>query len=142
VPGLAHGVLIAAFGWLLLWMARDQFWLLAGAFSGFLIVAPILATGLYHVSRSGAGGAQRGYGRGGRPVAFGRRPTGAFRFAAGPGGHGLGADVGRTDHADVSGAHRQAVDFLRHVVLVREVGLFEVWLLMGACSLHRCLRPA
>ena len=26
---------------------RDRFWLLAGAFSGFLVVAPVLATGLY-----------------------------------------------------------------------------------------------
>ncbi|MCU0957273.1 MAG: hypothetical protein MUF55_08110, partial [Hydrogenophaga sp.] len=35
LPGLAHGLLISCFGWLLLWLARDQFWLLAGAFSGF-----------------------------------------------------------------------------------------------------------
>src|SRR5690606_20558919 len=49
IPGLAHGALITAFGWLLMWAAREKFWLLAGAFSGFLIVAPVLATGLYHV---------------------------------------------------------------------------------------------
>jgi uncharacterized membrane protein len=56
VPGLVHGLLLTAFGWLLLWAARDQFWLLAGAFSGFLIVAPILATGLYQVSRQRSAG--------------------------------------------------------------------------------------
>ena len=27
---------------------------------------------------------------------------------------------------------QKPVDFLRHVVLVREVGLFEIWLLLGA----------
>ena len=32
-------------------LARDRFWLLAGAFSGFMLVAPIVATGLYAISR-------------------------------------------------------------------------------------------
>jgi uncharacterized membrane protein len=50
-PGLLHGAVTTAFGGALLWLARDQFWLLAGAFSGFLLVAPIVATGLYLVSR-------------------------------------------------------------------------------------------
>src|SRR5690606_13790770 len=56
VPGLLHGLVIVAFGWMLLWLAREWFWLLAGAFSGFLIVAPIIATGLYHISRRRAQG--------------------------------------------------------------------------------------
>jgi uncharacterized membrane protein len=60
VPGLVHGVLITLFGWLLMWAAREKFWLLAGAFSGFLIVAPVLATGLYHVSRERAAGRMAG----------------------------------------------------------------------------------
>ena len=33
LPGLVHGLVLALFGWLLLWLARDRFWLLAGAFS-------------------------------------------------------------------------------------------------------------
>ncbi len=52
VPGLAHGAAAALFGWLLLAVAHDRFWLLAGAFSGFLLVAPLVATGLYAVSRA------------------------------------------------------------------------------------------
>jgi uncharacterized membrane protein len=51
LPGLLHGAVTALFGALLLALARDRFWLLAGAFSGFLLVAPIVATGLYNVSR-------------------------------------------------------------------------------------------
>ena len=51
-PGLLHGLLCAAFGAALFWLARREFWLLSGAFSGFLIVAPIVATGLYAVSRA------------------------------------------------------------------------------------------
>ena len=47
---LLHGALMALGGALMLWLARDHFWFLAGAFSGFLLVAPILATSLYALS--------------------------------------------------------------------------------------------
>ena len=50
--GLTHGVLMGAFGGLMLMLAWDRFWILAGAMSGFLMVAPILSTGLYAVSRA------------------------------------------------------------------------------------------
>lgn len=128
VPGLVHGLMLTAFGWLLLWAARDQFWLLAGAFSGFLIVAPILATGLYQVSR------QRGAGLGdvvqlwrsgdGRLVKFGLllglAGTGWVLTSAGLITLGSPTPI------------LKPLDFLHHVVLVREIGLFEVWLLLGA----------
>lgn len=51
LPGFLHGLLAALFGAALLALARDRFWLLAGAFSGFLLVAPLVATGLYEISR-------------------------------------------------------------------------------------------
>jgi uncharacterized membrane protein len=47
-----HGLVPCVFGLLLLTLARHHFWLLAGAFSGFLVVAPVLATGLYASSRA------------------------------------------------------------------------------------------
>jgi uncharacterized membrane protein len=49
---LVHGVALAAFGAVLLLVAHDRFWLLAGAFSGFLVIAPVLATSLYAMSRA------------------------------------------------------------------------------------------
>ncbi len=49
---LAHGLVLALGGAVLVLIARDQFWLLAGAFSGFLLVAPVLATSLYALSRA------------------------------------------------------------------------------------------
>jgi hypothetical protein len=52
LPGLSHGLLTAAVGAALVAWAHDRFWLLAGAFSGFLLVAPLVATGLYAVSRA------------------------------------------------------------------------------------------
>lgn len=49
---IAHGLTLALFGALLSVIAYDRFWLLAGAFSGFLLVAPVFATGLYALSRA------------------------------------------------------------------------------------------
>ena len=51
LPGLTHGLAAALFGALLIAWARERFWLLAGAFSGFMLVAPVVATGLYRISR-------------------------------------------------------------------------------------------
>jgi uncharacterized membrane protein len=131
VPGLVHGGLLTAFGALLLWAASDKFWLLAGAFSGFLIVAPVLATGLYRVSRACNAGRRVGMGevvglwRSGdrRLITFG-----LLLALAGTGWVLTSAGL-ITLWSPVPIA--KPVDFLRHVVLVREVGRFEVWLLLG-----------
>lgn len=48
----AHGLVLTLAGWLILLLAHDRFWLLAGALSGFLVLAPILATSLYALSRA------------------------------------------------------------------------------------------
>ena len=42
-PGLLHGLVAALFGGVLFVLAGRHFWLVAGAFSGFLIVAPMAA---------------------------------------------------------------------------------------------------
>ena len=47
-----HGVMMAVGGLLIFAIAHQRFWLLAGALSGFLVVAPILATSLYALSRA------------------------------------------------------------------------------------------
>ena len=49
---LAHGLFIAICGGLITWLAHDRFWFLASAVSGFLVVAPVLATSLYAMSRA------------------------------------------------------------------------------------------
>ena len=48
----AHGLVLALFGLGILALAQDRFWLMAGALSGFLVVAPVLATRLYALSRA------------------------------------------------------------------------------------------
>jgi uncharacterized membrane protein len=48
----AHGFAIALGGAAIIGMAHDRFWLLAGAISGFMFVAPVLATSVYALSRA------------------------------------------------------------------------------------------
>jgi uncharacterized membrane protein len=47
-----HGLAMAIAGALIVAIAAQRFWLLAGALSGFMVVAPVLATGLYAISRA------------------------------------------------------------------------------------------
>jgi len=132
VPGLLHGLVLAAFGMALLWVARDRFWLLAGAFSGFLIVAPIPATGLYHVSRACAAGRCAGTKEvlalwrsgDGRLVRFG-----LLLALAGTGWVLTSAGL-ITVWSEVP--IRKPMDFIQHVVLNPNPGLFEAWVLLGA----------
>lgn len=47
-----HGLAMAVVGGLMVLFVGDRFWFMAGAFSGFLLVAPVLATSLYALSRA------------------------------------------------------------------------------------------
>ena len=49
---LAHGLVLALGGAVIALVTYDRFWLLAGAMSGFLFIAPVLAASLYALSRS------------------------------------------------------------------------------------------
>jgi uncharacterized membrane protein len=130
-PGVLHGALLAGFGALLIALARNEFWLLAGAFSGFLLVSPVLATGLYAISR----GLER-HGRAdvwtalrawrprdGRLIAFGLllalAGTGWVMTSAALITGFAGAPV------------RNPLEFLRVVVLADRGMLFETWLALG-----------
>ncbi|MBC7917763.1 MAG: DUF2189 domain-containing protein [Rhodoferax sp.] len=49
---LLHGLVLVLGGAIIMVIANDRFWLLAGALSGFMVVAPVLATSLYALSRA------------------------------------------------------------------------------------------
>lgn len=132
LPGVLHGSLMALFGIIVLVALRDRFWLLAGAFSGFLIIAPVLASGLYAVSW---------YLERGQKVccqevmalwASGDRRLITFGLLLALAGTGwvLTSAALITLWAPVP--IERPLDFVRHVVLVPDIGLFEVWLLLGA----------
>ncbi len=130
-PGLVHGLLAALFGLAVLWFARDDFWIMAGAFSGFLIVAPIVATGLYAISRSLQQGQRPGLrdvlriwlAHDGRLVHFG-----LLLALAGTGWVFTSAAM-ITSFAEVP--ITQPLDFLRYVVAQDGNWLFEAWLVLG-----------
>lgn len=129
--GLLHGAAVAGFGALLVLLARERFWLLAGAFSGFLLVAPVIATGLYAVSRARECGERAGLRtalaawrpRDGRLIAFS-----ALLALAGTGWVLTSASLiwgfaGRPVHTPL--------DFLALVVRDDSL-LFPAWLALGA----------
>lgn len=131
LPGLLHGLAAALMGAVAIALAHDRFWLLSGAFSGFLIVAPVLATGLYEISR--ALDRQRvprlvdalsvWKPTDGRLVVFG-----VLLAFAGTGWVATSASL-ITSFSPVP--IRNPQDFLRHVVLADQSLLFEAWLALG-----------
>lgn len=130
-PSLLHGVLLAAFGALLLWGVHDQFWWLAGAFSGFLIVAPVLAAGIYAISRKANEGGRVSCRDVLRLWTSGDRRMVGFGLLLGAAGTGwVLTSAGLITLWAPAGIAKPA-DFLRYVVLAPSPGLFEVWLLLG-----------
>jgi len=55
-PSISHGLILAAIGWLVLFLCSTQIELLALAISGFLLVGPIFGAGFYALSRLRAAG--------------------------------------------------------------------------------------
>ncbi|NJD87575.1 MAG: DUF2189 domain-containing protein [Betaproteobacteria bacterium] len=133
-PGvsLMHGLLVAVGGWVI--AALSMLWvpLLPGAFSGFVLVAPILATGLYEMSRC------RERGRpGDMACAFDawRRGTRPLIWL------GLGLTIAGTAWVLVSAVLVALIvtapitgweAFIRHVILSQGSNLFPVWMGLGA----------
>ena len=138
---LLHGLVPAAFGGLLVLLANDRFWLLAGAFSGFLVVAPVLATSLYAISRA----IERGEAVNLQLIVNTWTRWQYSRYAV-RGGYwsmvrfGLLLALAGTGWVLTSAALitllttepvNTPIDFLRHVVLAPGHYVFELWLTMG-----------
>jgi uncharacterized membrane protein len=130
-PSLLHGLLVAAGGLVLLAVSGGHWSLLSGAFSGFVLVAPILATGLYELSRLTARGERPGladvvtaWRRGTRPLVW----LGALLFAAGTlwvlVSAGLFALFVKTPITDPR-------SFLRYAAAAQGDFLFMLWLILG-----------
>ncbi len=139
---MMHGLILALWGGLITWLAHDRFWLLAGSLSGFMVIAPVLATSLYAMSRA----MERG-----EKVDLQllvntwlqwqmrlRHEAGSYwsliRF-------GLLLGLAATGWVITSAALitllaptpiLTPIDFMRHVVLAKEGYLFEIWLGLGA----------
>ena len=129
--GLLHGLLMAGFGALMLWLAWDRFWVLAGAMSGFLMVAPILATGLYAVSRALLRGEAASLSAVWQVWASLDRRLVRFGILLMALGTGWVITSAALITLGVSPSVTTPADFLTRVVLAPEPGFFEIWLLVG-----------
>lgn len=138
-----HGLVLALVGAAIMLVAHHRFWLLAGALSGFLVVAPVLATSLYAISRALEQGlpADRALvlrtwlnWQNSHISKWGNDYWCLFQFGA------LLA-LAATGWVMTSAALitllapvpiNEPIDFLRHVVLADGGWLFELWLAMGS----------
>lgn len=129
-PGLLHGLVAALFGGMLFVLAGRYFWFVAGAFSGFLMLAPMLATGLYAVSRA----MQRGQPAGLRTALAVWHPRHRRLVVFGLLLALAGTGWVMTSGALIIGFAPEPVlgpkDFLR-IVILGEGWLFEAWLILG-----------
>jgi uncharacterized membrane protein len=130
-PGIMHGALVTLGGIAIAFVANGHWMLLSGALSGFVLVAPIIATGLYETSRLLSRGepatlrtAIDAWRRGTRPLVWlgvwlGIVGTLWVAFSA-----AMFALFVRTPIAD-------AASFLRYVAAIQGDFLFLLWLILG-----------
>lgn len=132
-PGasLLHGMLVAVGGWIAIALSPRFEWLLPGAFSGFVLVGPILATGLYELSRLQARGERPGLGdvvnawrRESRPLVR----VGVLLFVLATAWVAASALLFR---AFVKAPVAGPVEFLRYAVEQQGDWLFTLWLVCG-----------
>lgn len=139
----AHGLVLALVGAAILAVGHHRFWLLAGALSGFLVVAPVLATSLYALSRALERAEPATWGvvlktwlnwQNHHTKKWGSDYWCMLQFGAllalAATGWVLTSAALITLLAPVPIA--TPLDFLRYVVLAREGWLFEIWLALGS----------
>lgn len=139
---VAHGLVLALGGALIAAIAYQRFWLLAGALSGFLVVAPVLATSLYALSRALERGEKADLGlvlktwlnwQNNHFNKWGNDYWCLVQFGALLALAGTGWVL--TSAALITllapAPINSPLDFIQHVVLARSGTLFELWLALG-----------
>jgi uncharacterized membrane protein len=135
-PGcsLMHGAMVVVGGWIIAALALGWWPLLPGAFSGFVLVGPILCTGLYELSRRLERGDATSFGNVLAAWRSGTRPLvwlGLGLAIAGTAWVLLSAVlVALFVKAPITGGEA----FLRHVVLSEGSNLFVLWVLLGGAG--------
>ena len=138
----AHGLVLAVFGAAIVAIAHQRFWLLAGALSGFMVIAPVLATSLYALSRALERGEKADVGvvlktwlnwQNSHVNKWGNDYWAMVQFGALLALAATGWVL--TSAALITLLAPAAIlgplDFVHHVVLAQDGWLFELWLAMG-----------
>lgn len=136
-----HGLILALLGGFITLLAHDRFWLLAGYLSGFLVIAPVMATSLYAMSRAMERGESVNFDLLVNTwtqwqLRFGQQPDSYWclvRFGALLGLAAIGWVITSSAliHVLAPVPIHTPIDFIRHVVLAKEGHLFELWLSLG-----------
>jgi len=139
---MLHGWVLALFGGVITWVAHDRFWLLVGALSGFMVMAPVLATSLYAMSRAMERGEKVD-----SQLLIHTWTQWQMRWRHDPDGYwslirfGVLLGLAATAWVVTSAALitllsptpiHTPIDFIRHVVLAKQGYLFEIWMGVGA----------
>jgi uncharacterized membrane protein len=138
---LAHGLVMALAGMTFTWLAHDRFWLLAGLVSAFMVLAPVLATSLYAMSRAIERGEQVDL-----HLLLQTWTRWNLKLQTQPDSYwalirfGLLLGLAAVGWIFTSSAFIQLMapvpivtpmDFVRHIVASQEHHLFELWLALG-----------
>ena len=138
---MAHGLVMTIAGLVFTWLAYDRFWLLAGLVSAFMVLAPVLATSLYAMSRA----IERGE-RVDLRLLIGTWTRWNLKLQTQPDSYwalirfGLLLGFAAVGWVFTSSAFIQLMtpvpihtpmDFVRHVVASQQHQLFELWLALG-----------
>ena len=139
---LAHGMVLALLGALILLVGHNRFWLMAGALSGFLVVGPVVATSLYAMSRALERGEAVNLGLVRRTWSHwqqGQSKLGSSYWCLVQ--FGLLLAVSATGWVVISASLitllspvriASPMDFVQHVVLAQDSTLFYLWLGLGS----------
>ena len=138
---LAHGLVMALAGLAFTWLAHDRFGLLAGLVSAFMVLAPVLATSLYAMSRA----IERGE-RVNVDLLVSTWTRWNLKLQTQPDSYwalirfGLLLGLAALGWVFTSSAFialmapvpiHTPMDFVRHIVASQEHRLFEIWLALG-----------
>ena len=130
--GITHGLILAIIGGGLVWFARHEFWWIAAMLSACMIVAPLLATGLYDISRRLERGEEATLADAFRIWTCGDKRLIHFGLLLALSSAGWLLCSAALVHWMLPASVHTPADFLRLVVLQSNLGLFELWVLMSA----------
>jgi uncharacterized membrane protein len=130
--GVTHGLILAIMGGSLFWFARDEFWWIAAMLSACMIVAPLLAVGLYEISRRLERGEEATLTDAFRIWTCGDKRLIHFGVLLALSSAGWLLCSAALVHWILPASVHTPADFLRLVVLQPTLGLFEMWVLMSA----------